>query len=183
MDRFRPLVRPQIAEYFARMSAKKAVDLSRRKMWRRNVEALLARWPDTHPLNKLAALAGVRYETISKSRMIERCPLTDDPSPALQRLCAVLGVNPSSLFASHLEIVADVTTEFSESAKRIDALNIKSSKRTARSTSDIETMFRFSSLKPGDKAVVRELINRLSQLTSVSPKLPEQDQKPDAQSS
>lgn len=188
MDCFLPRRRRQVLEYFARMNAKarKPDTLTREELWKQNVEILLARWPkdEGQTFKKLATLAGIRYETIS--RLADKCPLTDDPSPALRRLCAVLGVTPTSLLTSHLEIVSDVTTEFAESARRIDELKITSSNRTAKSTSDIETMFRFSSLKPGDKAVVRELINRLSQLTNAanaSQKLPERDQPPDAQTS
>lgn len=184
MDCFLPRRRRQVLEYFARMNAKarKPDTLTREELWKQNVEILLARWPET--FKKLATLAGMNSATIS--RLADRCPLTDDPSPALRRLCAVLGVKPSSLLTSQIEIVDDVTTEFSESARRIDELKITSSSRTAKSTSDIETMFRFSSLKPGDKAVVRELINRLSQLTNAvnaSQKPLERDQPPDAQTS
>lgn len=160
--------RSQVREYFDRMNAKalKLEALTREELWRKNVESMLARWPHSkvNPFNKLALLAEVTGPYVS--RLKTACPKNDDPSPELCRLCAVLGITPESLWASHLEIVDDVTLDPTVAAKRVAPFRAASKTPTINSTSDTDTMAQFSLLDYESKQIVTDLIRKLSRIRS-----------------
>jgi len=144
------------------MSAKKAGTLTREELWRENVLEMKRRWPKSkvNSYRKLAFLAEVTGPYVS--RLENFCPKTDDPSPELCRLCAVLGVTPSSLLESHLETVAEVTLDPIEAAKRVAPFRAASRTPTKITTSDTEIIEGYSKLDADSKRLVKELITRLA---------------------
>lgn len=139
---------------------------AREERWRKGILNLLSRWPQSkvNPFSKLALLAEVTGPYVS--RLKTACPKTDDPSPELCRLCAVLGVTPESLWASHLDIVDEVTLDPIEAAKRVAPFRAASKTPTINRTSDTDTMTQFSTLDHESKQIVKDLIRKLSRSQS-----------------
>lgn len=160
--------RSQVREYFARMNAKalKLEALTREELWRKNVEAMKSRWPwsKVNSWKRLARLAEVSGPYVS--RLENACPTTDDPSPEVCRVCAVLGVTPESLWQSHLEIEAEVTLDPTVAASRVAEFRTDSATPTIKSTSDSEIIAQFSLLDYESKQIVTNLIRKLARIPS-----------------